>query len=636
MEGQLLSVVAGTGTRPSTTAVSPPRTRLGEILCAKHLITKPQLASLLLRQRTMAAHLGALLQVENGLAEHDLLAALEDQWGARRIDLEAHAPDPTLIQAMGLEACLQHRMVPWRRIGAATVIAAVYPERFEAERPALEALFGPVMLALTSETGLRRSLNRCLPLEIRHRNEARLTALHSCRAWTCRPFRLAAIGLSLGVVAGFVAAPVLAFWLLTCLALLALISLTALKTMAGVAAFRRPAAHEGAKIIRLHPPTRLKRPVVSLLVPLYREDRIAERLLRRLQRIKYPAALLDICLIVESDDTVTRDCLKRTVLPVHIRVLTVPEGMVKTKPRAMNHALDHCRGSIVGVYDAEDAPDPDQIAHVVTRFNEAPPDIACLQGRLSFYNARQNWLSRCFTIDYAVWFTMVLPGISRMGLPIPLGGTTLFFRREVLEKIGAWDAFNVTEDADLGIRLYRHGYRTELIVSTTMEEANCRIWPWIRQRSRWMKGYAMTYATHMRRPRQLWRDLGPRGFFAVQVILLSALVQALLAPALWSWWLIALGLPHPLQDLLSTGALIAITAVLILCEGINLALAVLALRRSHHRALTPWILALNPYFMLQSLAALKALVEMAYRPFFWDKTEHGLDETPAPGTGLPA
>ena len=138
-------------------------------------------------------------------------------------------------------------------------------------------------------------------------------------------------------------------------------------------------------------------------------------------------------------------------MPDWISVIEVPQSEgPTTKPRALNYALDFCPGKIIGVWDAEDSPAPDQIEKVVMRFHSAPQNVACLQGILDYYNARANWLSRCFTIEYATWWRLVLPGIAKLGLVIPLGGTTLFFKRDILEKLGRWDAHNVTEDADLG------------------------------------------------------------------------------------------------------------------------------------------------------------------------------------------
>jgi cellulose synthase/poly-beta-1,6-N-acetylglucosamine synthase-like glycosyltransferase len=197
----------------------------------------------------------------------------------------------------------------------------------------------------------------------------------------------------------------------------------------------------------------------------------------------------------------------------------VPLGTLQTKPRALNYALSFAKGSIIGVYDAEDAPAPDQLHVVVNRFAQRGPEVVCLQGQLDFYNSHSNWLAHCFTVEYATWFRIMLPSLERLGLAIPLGGTTLFFRRDILESLGGWDAHNVTEDADLGIRLARHGYRTEIIDTVTQEEANARAWPWVKQRSHWLKGYAITYGVHMRSPLKLWRDLGAWRFFWCAVVI---------------------------------------------------------------------------------------------------------------------
>lgn len=346
--------------------------------------------------------------------------------------------------------------------------------------------------------------------------------------------------------------------------------------------------------------------------------------MQRLARLDYPEDRLDICLVIEEDDKLTQDTLARAALPRGMRQILVPEGTVRTKPRAMNYALDFCRGSIVGVYDAEDAPAPDQLRRVVARFRDRPPEVACLQGVLDFYNARTNWLSRCFTIDYATWFRIILPGIARMGLVIPLGGTTLFFRRAALDRLGGWDAHNVTEDADLGLRLARHGYRCELIDSVTEEEANCRAVPWIRQRSRWLKGYAMTWISHMRTPRKLLHDLGLLKFAGVQILFLGTLSTFLLAPLVWSFWLLPFGLPHPLAGLVPWWLFVLLGSALLLTEIVNIAAGALAVATPRHRWLIPWVPTMHFYHPLGAIASWKALVEMVVRPFYWDKTAHGI------------
>ncbi|MEN8874781.1 MAG: glycosyltransferase family 2 protein, partial [Pacificibacter sp.] len=340
--------------------------------------------------------------------------------------------------------------------------------------------------------------------------------------------------------------------------------------------------------------------------------------------------LLDICLVVEEDDIITQEAVARTNLPRWMRMIVVPRGGVKTKPRALNFALDFCRGSIIGIYDAEDAPEPNQIHKVAHHFSQAAQDVACVQGILDFYNARANWLARCFTVEYASWFRIILPGYERLGFVVPLGGTTLFFRREAIEKLGGWDAHNVTEDADLGIRLARHGYRTELIRTVTDEEANCRFWPWVKQRSRWLKGYAMTWAVHMRNPRKLLADLGWWKFFGVQALFFGTLSNFVLAPLLWTFWSMPLGLHHPLQDFVPNGTFLALGALFLMSEVITVAIGMLATSTPKHKGMWKWVPTLHFYYPLGTLAAIKGLWEVITRPYYWDKTAHGLSEVEAP------
>ncbi|MWD28763.1 glycosyltransferase [Aquicoccus sp. SCR17] len=374
---------------------------------------------------------------------------------------------------------------------------------------------------------------------------------------------------------------------------------------------------------------------MSLLVPLFRESGVARQLVARLARLDYPRGLLEVVLVLEDHDDQTRAALDATDLPPWFRVAEVPEGRIRTKPRALNHALGLCRGEIVGIYDAEDAPDRDQLLRVARAFQRGPPELACIQGILDYYNARGSWIARCFTIEYATWFRLLLPGLARLRLAIPLGGTTVFLRREALEELGGWDAHNVTEDADLGIRLARHGYRTELIPSVTREEANDRLWPWVRQRSRWLKGYMVTYLVHMRNPALLWRQFGPRRFLGFQIFFLAALSQFVMGPLLWTFWLVPAGLPHPLASLFGPAGLMAVGVLLLAGAATDLCAALLAVRATDHRGLGRWVPSLLFYFPLATLAAYKALWELVFQPFYWDKTEHGRShapEPPEPGT----
>src|SRR6056297_414806 len=372
-------------------------------------------------------------------------------------------------------------------------------------------------------------------------------------------------------------------------------------------------------------------PKVSIIVPLFRETEIAHHLIARLQRLTYPKCLLDVILVLEEEDALTRRTLAQIDLPPWMRAVIVPNGQPRTKPRAMNYALDFCAGDIIGIFDAEDAPDPDQITIIARRFQHVPEDVVCLQGVLDYYNPRQNWLARCFTIEYATWFRVMLPGMAKLGFAIPLGGTTLYFRRDALERLGGWDAHNVTEDADLGFRLARHGMRTEMVATVTAEEANCRAWPWIKQRSRWLKGYMTTYLVHMRRPVLLYRQLGQWKFLGFHAHFMVALSQLLLAPILWSFWLVLLGLPHPLDPMVSRSVLNVVGSLFLTAEILSIVIHAAAVNRHGHRHLLPWVPTMHVYATLGAVAAYKALYELVVNPFFWEKTTHGvsLPVTPA-------
>jgi cellulose synthase/poly-beta-1,6-N-acetylglucosamine synthase-like glycosyltransferase len=555
------------------------------------------------------------LLLDHGLvAEAPLFTALHHLTGIGAADL-AMTPDPRLIDRLGPVFCLSERLLPLRNLGHATVIAAADPEAFNRHRARLEQAFGPILPSLAPAARIDATILAARGTTMARAAETRVALAQSCRSY--RKPSPATLGLLAGALLASLTLlrPILA--ILTLWAVATLIVSTLMKAAALIASRHKPPP-ESARAATL-----ARLPVVSIMVALYRESNIAARLVKRREKLNYPRDCLDIMLVVEQEDSLTRSTLARADLPPWMRVVVVPAGRVKTKPRALNFGLTQCKGSIVGVYDAEDAPEPDQIRKVVARFAQRGRQVACLQGALDFYNPTKNWLARCFTIEYAGWFRVMLPGLERLGVPLPLGGTTLFFRRDVLEALGGWDAHNVTEDADLGIRLARHGYRTEILPTTTLEEANCLGVPWVKQRSRWIKGYMMTYLTHMRAPLTLYRELGPRGFAGFQILFLGSLSQALLAPLLWSLWSFCLGLGHPLSGLIGPQTMILLTALFMACEIISMAIGVLGLQRSGHKMSVLWVPTLMLYFPLQACAAYKALWEMLRNPFYWDKTTHG-------------
>jgi cellulose synthase/poly-beta-1,6-N-acetylglucosamine synthase-like glycosyltransferase len=601
--------------------VAPPQ--LGDVLLRLGGVAPDRLLVALAAQPRDGRRLGEILVARGWTTPEDLAAALALQHGADRANLRTRPPDPGLVDLIGPDSCIRLGAVPWKSAGAATVVAVASLGRAREARAELEAALGPVRFAVATRAEVEEAVLAARGASLARRAEYRVPAAASVRGLSRR---IGAVTIGAAVVFGvtLLAAPLATLAALTAWAVLALLATSLLRAAAVVSQLVH--LHGGASRFsssRSAPPDS-DLPIVSLLVPLYREREIAGRLVERLARLDYPAERLDVCLAVEADDQTTRASLARMTLPPWMRQIVVPPGTVRTKPRALNYALDFCRGAIVGVYDAEDAPAPDQLRRVVRRFRESPPEVACLQGVLDFYNARANWLSRCFAIDYATWFRIVLPGIARMGFVIPLGGTTLFFRRAALERLGGWDAHNVTEDADLGLRLARHGYRCELIDSVTEEEANCRAIPWIRQRSRWLKGYALTWISHMRRPARLLADLGPWKFMGVQILFLGTLSTYILTPLVWSFWLLPFGLPHPLSPLVPWWLFVALGAAFLVTELVNVAAGAFAVSSPKHRWLIPWVPTMHFYHPLGAVASWKAVVELVVRPFYWDKTAHGI------------
>ncbi len=597
--------------------------RLGDVLLRSGAIDQSTLETALDSQKHLDQRLGRILVADRRISNEDLAAALSDQSGLGRVDLTDSPPDTDLLTGIDPYLCLELEAVPWRHVGGTRVIAIANPENAARAMEELGGDAAHVALALASPREIRDAITSNCSAQLRTDARDRCPEDFSCRTWTAAPKRKLRICLGLCSLAVVAAAPLIALqalmvWILVFNSLTMGLRLVALFARAKV---KRHGAM--AEMPRLADYKKLPR--VSVLVPLLREEAVTGRLLDALAAMDYPAPLLDIKLVLEEDDAITSAAIKRADLPPTIDVITVPADGLRTKPRAMNYALPFCEGEIVGVYDAEDRPDPDQLRIVVAHLHNAPPNVACVQGYLDFYNDRQNWLSRCFTLEYAIWFRVILHGVQRLGIPIPLGGTTVFFRRSVLEEIGAWDAHNVTEDADLGMRLARFGYRCEMINSTTWEEANCRIRPWIRQRSRWLKGYVVTWATHMQRPVALWRDLGARGFIGFQVLFLGSITAYLAIPLFWVILASGVGLGlsfwNTFPDLLMT----CFIASMIAGQAIMLAIAATAALDGNRKRLLLIVPTLLFYWPLGAMAAYRAIGEVFSRPSYWHKTEHGLD-----------
>ncbi len=369
-------------------------------------------------------------------------------------------------------------------------------------------------------------------------------------------------------------------------------------------------------------------PHYTILCPLYREAGVAAQLVQALQRLDYPVEKLQILLLTHDDDVETQQILQRLNLPPYFYNLIIPKGGPRTKPRACNYGLLYATGEYVVIYDAEDIPESLQLKKAVLTFLNHGPDVACVQAKLSIYNASQNLMSRWFASDFLLWFDLRLPGLQSLGLPLPLSGTSNHLRLSVLREVGAWDAFNVAEDCDLGLRLARYKYRTIIVDSFTYEEANSRLRSWLYQRSRWIKGYLQTYFVNMRRP---WQYLQPQlwpQFLSLQFNVGAKTAIMLVNPIMWLlFWIYILfhtQVEVMYHVLFPVPVLYVGTLSLILGNFLSIYSSMLCCLRRQRYDMIKWALIAPLYWLFMSVAAYIALFELIFTPHYWHKTSHGL------------
>jgi cellulose synthase/poly-beta-1,6-N-acetylglucosamine synthase-like glycosyltransferase len=367
-------------------------------------------------------------------------------------------------------------------------------------------------------------------------------------------------------------------------------------------------------------------PVYTVIIALYREAAAASKLIAALKELNYPKEKLNVILVLEADDHETPAVLAGFRTELQFDVIISPATGPRTKPKALNIALPFARGSLVAIYDAEDLPEPDQLRCAFEAFDAGDERLACVQARLTIDNTGDSWLTRMFTAEYAGLFDVFLPALAAWHLPLPLGGSSNHFRKSVLQDIGAWDPYNVTEDADLGVRLARRGYRTTMIGSATYEEAPTTAARWLRQRTRWFKGWMQTWLVHMRAPQRLLDELGSDGFIVFQLIVggtvLAALVHTVFAVQI-CYGLATVGI----RGLMTDPLFAFYTVTLIIGYLVSGALGAMGLRRRRLLG-SAWALLYIPiYWVLLSWAAWRAVIQLIRDPYRWEKTEHGLAQT---------
>jgi glycosyltransferase XagB len=629
--------VAETRAPAPAAGATPEPLPLGEALLAAGLIDRRTLRWALDRQARTGERIGRILQAADRVHRLDLHRVLGEQWGLQFIDLLRAPVDDTLVRCFDSKELLDEGWIPVERDGDRVVVATCEPPTEQLLDQLREHLGEPDTIVLRSTTPLdiERTVARCFREHIVRLSTSELhfhrPDLSAAAGWSrgqlrCVLAALLATAVGIGLDWQFTLSLVVA---LANFAFLGAVSFKLLACLVGLGAGARAPDVDVERDDR-------RLPTYTVLVPAYREANVIGGLMRNLAALDYPTEKLEILVLLESDDTDTIAAARAARPPSTVRLVIVPDAQPKTKPKACNVGLFLARGELLVIYDAEDRPAPDQLRKAVAAFAAAGERTVCVQARLRYWNHATNLLTRMFALEYGYWFGIMLPGLDRLGLPIPLGGTSNHFRVPALRRLGGWDPHNVTEDADLGLRASVEGYRVGVIDSDTAEEACAQLRPWIRQRTRWIKGYMQTALVHTRSPRRLVRQVGVIDALGFLALIAGTPLTFLLAPVMWVGTAMWYAFGEPRLPLVDSGTFWLVALVnLAIGNGIMIALNLLAALRDHGWRAAPFAL-LNPlYWVLHSFAAWRALVQLIRRPFYWEKTPHGLDQgsehEPLPG-----
>jgi cellulose synthase/poly-beta-1,6-N-acetylglucosamine synthase-like glycosyltransferase len=599
--------------------------RAAQILLDRGLLRAGDFGGAIADELAWRSDLGSVLIGKGLVRPHDFYHALAEAQALPFIDLLEEPPDPELLFEEDRTNYSALKLIPWRLVDGHWLVATV--DTGEAQRQWAERRFGKdFSFVITSPFDIFWAQRE------HFRDYDNLRAREGLLEW--KPEHSAKVTFTKSLKIGFGVAAALYLLFLIAAPAACLIATMAVLTVIYTVTFGFKAAltwlgasrkvdmniTDGA-VAEL---TDAELPVYTVLVPMYREAKVLPLLFDALKKLDYPASKLEVKLVLEEDDQETIDAAKALRPPGTFEIVRVPPSYPKTKPKACNYALFFARGEFVTIYDAEDQPEPDQLKKAVIAFRTGDPRLACVQARLNYFNRSENWLTRMFTLEYSQWFDFLLPGLDKLKMPIPLGGTSNHFRLQALRKVRAWDPYNVTEDADLGIRLAQEGFTIGVINSTTYEEANGVVGSWIKQRSRWIKGYMQTWLVHMRHPIDLWRKVGWRGTFSFHFFIGAPPFLNLVNPFMWAitiaFYLLGDGefgwlFPEPIGTLATFNLFFA--NLLLIYFGI-----VAALKR-RYLDLVPTGLVQPLYWVLHAIAAYKALWQLLARPHYWEKTEHG-------------
>lgn len=369
-------------------------------------------------------------------------------------------------------------------------------------------------------------------------------------------------------------------------------------------------------------------PSYTVFCPLYKEWQVLPQFINAMKNLDYPEEKLQVMLLLEENDPETIQKAREMVLPKNFQIVVVPDTKPKTKPKAMNYGLKFATGDYCVIFDAEDVPEKDQLKKVVLSFEKVSKETVCIQAKLNFYNPNQNLLTRLFCAEYSLWFDLVLTGLQSINAPIPLGGTSNHFITQKVRELNGWDAFNVTEDADLGMRLAKLGFRTAIVDSTTYEEANSHYGNWFKQRARWIKGYMQTYLVHMRRPEQFLKGKKSINLVYFQLVIGGKILSMLINPFMWLLtitYFVTKGhsVGYFIESLYLAPILYIGAFTLFFGNFLYTYYFMMGLSKRHQYELIPFALLTPIYWIMMSISAVIAFQELLVKPHHWNKTVHG-------------
>lgn len=590
--------------------------RLGEALTSQSAISEEELSRMLSIQKASGGRLGDILIGEGVINAYVLAKALSLQMQKPFVDILEEDVDPSLLDDQARNDYLELTLIPWRKDNEVTLIATseISPAHVQWAKKHYDNFDWVITSPYDVRAAIQKHLGTYLDKDAReelwnrqrHLSAKRIFLSDNAKHWFWFGACLALAAMFIGNNAFYL------MILLQCFYSLTIISKTLFMVVGSRTCDGREASTLDVDEKHL--------PIYSILVPMFQEKpQTVEQIIQSIRALDYPKSRLDVKLIIEEGDEHTLDVVKSMKCERYFHIVDVPYSYPQTKPKACNYAFKFVKGQFVTIYDAEDRPDPAQLKKVLKAFWESGNKVGCVQARLNYYNRDENLLTKLFAIEYASWFMYMIPALEKLQIPIPLGGTSNHFRTDVLRELYAWDPYNVTEDADLGIRLAQSGYLTRTVNSHTLEEAPITVNAWIKQRSRWIKGYMQTYLVHMRQPYSFYSKVGIRGFVGFLFFVGAPSIVFITIPFSVLYWFYTVFYGTYLPGWYAALAIFNLWAAMML-----------------HFLVAAWVLYKNQwtrmgyaafcfpfYWLLHIIAGLRAVRELILRPHYWDKTEHG-------------